>query len=484
MKVFKIIKYKILPFYISRKRFKTSFLSKINFKKKDYTTCIQKENSFVNFFVEKVNSLSKKNDRIIPTTIFDNFEVLSLNGDNFGKVLKKDNKIYRGIYIDKVDQFYKILNSGVYDALIELGYIPNFYITDYFTNEFGLILEVQKVEIVPVQIWCKEAIKDSCYFLALLNKCLKKCGFKLIDGHLNNVTFHNGKPMLVDIGSIIDINESDCFSTALVFAGGIKLISLMLGNSLLKNTVFFDNDNNLIWTDPFEYDRYCYECEALIKKFKKFHRMNSSHIISKMIFKMFYEYEFEPFYFNVLFSNKKSPLLSNCKNVEFEDSLRELLQSIRTDIILIKPFSVQDVLYTINACNKRINSIVSSLDLSNSIYLTFKEKRLSFGSYLCNTIYSNKKDVVDFLKSNCLLVFNCDHNYRSFQPTNINSIISSYLKYTSKTLILHFQKNKQNNEVFSFEKVVDFLDKNEFKSLEHKIIEKKENIFICLTKQS
>ena len=195
---------------------------------------------------------------------------VSMTGDDMGRVFLYQNRIMRGIYPESAAIFREVYESGILPVLAEYHLIPEVRLTDYVTDEFVFVLEVQQVTIQKNTVWSYAMVKDACLLILFLKEVLNEAGFTLIDGHLNNVTFHNGNPMFFDIGSIVPMKENGIL-TELVFAGISRLVFGFIGNSMMYRLPSHDDDNANIYVFPRCYNLLAREYQSAFNVLKRYY---------------------------------------------------------------------------------------------------------------------------------------------------------------------------------------------------------------------
>ena len=143
---------------------------------------------------------------------------LSVVIDLMERVFQFEGKNFHVIDPKSFEAFNTVWDTGILLALSETELIPAVKLTGYASKEYALILEVERVTIQKSTVWTYTMVKDVCILVVFLNSVLSSFHLTLADGHFNNVTFHKGNPMFVDIGSIIPENGNHVL-TELVFAG-------------------------------------------------------------------------------------------------------------------------------------------------------------------------------------------------------------------------------------------------------------------------
>lgn len=124
--------------------------------------------------------------------------------DPLGDVIEYRGKIYRGIKPHKIEYFKQLYKKGIIQTLANNGIMPKFKISKFKTDIHPLVLEIQKVRVVPPAFWTYSMIKEEAIFKLEMLEILNHFNYTLIDGHPYNSTFINDKPMFIDFGSIIE----------------------------------------------------------------------------------------------------------------------------------------------------------------------------------------------------------------------------------------------------------------------------------------
>ena len=305
------LKEKMKKYYSRLKRQGKGFLlnhriasAKYRVRNDDYQSKKNAYTGFIDQIIEETEQLRNTQSLSLscsehPVRI-ENYEPISMVGDSMGRVLRYDGRILRGIYSDQVDAFRQIYDSGILSVLAKHHMIPELRVTDYVTDEFALILEVQRVQIQESKEWTYAMYKDACILVCLLGTILHHFGFTLVDGHLNNVTFDHGNPMFVDIGSIIT-GTSEGYKTELLFAGIYHLVFGFIGNSMLYRMVTHDDNNGNIFIFPRSYNLLAREYQMAAKVMKRHHLFHGSLIQKRIVHQMFDYHQYDPWDIDLLF---------------------------------------------------------------------------------------------------------------------------------------------------------------------------------------
>lgn len=232
----------------------------------------------------------EKNIRVNSSILIKDLTMMSNNGDQMGKVFLYNGDIYRGIYKERVSDFYNIWDRGILQVLWKYNIIPEIKLTQYYTEEFPLIIQMKKVSIQRNMNWSYLMVRDACCLLVMMYDVLKRFGCTILDGHLNNITFNQGKPLFVDIGSII-LDRPTAVKEELVFCGLYRLLFGTIGNTMLYRMPVFDMSSGTAFVEPRFYNHLTRDYRFCRKKFLQFlfFRRGISKVIKAI--KIFYFYD-------------------------------------------------------------------------------------------------------------------------------------------------------------------------------------------------
>lgn len=257
-------------------------------------------------FVREMNARAENFEADYPRNErLTDYEILSFNGDRMGKVLRKDGEIYRGIYRESADDFREMWKTGLLQTLSAHGWIPETEISGYYTDEYPIILKHRTVDMNASKLWSYNMVREAAIRISLIQNIARRAGFTLHDGHMNNVTFHEGKPVFTDIGSFVkDRGQTTVCNREIVFSGCYRCVFRQLGNFMLSRNQTYDESNNMIWMTPRYYDDLTEEYRLALRKFRAYHRFRSSAVIRKIIHRMFDCWDVRPEYVDVLFPSE------------------------------------------------------------------------------------------------------------------------------------------------------------------------------------
>ena len=174
-----------------------------------------------------------------PSQEFVDYTVRSSALDVYGVVIYKDNKIYRGIYKKSKEKFIELYNTGILQVFAEEGFVPKFKISDFYTDDYPLILEVEKLDIVHYRNYSYSMIKEEGKLKLRLLEILSEFGYTLIDGHSGNTTFKDNNPVFFDFGSFIKSERTGWADYEIWQYNIFPLICLSLGKFMTARGVYY-----------------------------------------------------------------------------------------------------------------------------------------------------------------------------------------------------------------------------------------------------
>ncbi len=397
--------------------------------------------------INKVKEIQKLSEITIDkgTIKLVDYSILSYNGDFMGKVITKDDHIYRGIYKESCQAFIQLWKSGLLQALGEYGYIPETTVTEYFTEDYPIIIEHQKVLISESKLWNYEMIKDACIQMSIIQKVCNAFGFKLHDGHLNNVTFSNGRCLFTDIGSfMLDDGFYLGQKSAMTFAGLYRLLFWNLDNSILKRIQVYDEKNNSIWLTTMYYDDETIEYKCMLRKFLRYHLFRSSPVYNIIIRKIFYLYDTRPEYISLAFKNDIL-YKSNIYSVDIEKIINYLKQThmaICTCTDIGGNFG-----YLAEGIYKELKIHVKTIDYqdigSEIAYCRFKTKNLPIDTFLYHYIYGSSNETRHIIESDLVTAIDITNNIEIYQAWKFDSLLNSLSKITKKYVCITCHENSE-----------------------------------------
>lgn len=147
--------------------------------------------------VQNVIRLNNKDIKFSPASVV----------DDFGRIFFYENRIFRSINNINKETCLELLNSNLFTELIKEGYIPNTWISEFQLDGFELILEHQRIYESKPHHWSFSMFKEAALFILQMNKKCNQYGYRLKDAHPFNVFFNKDKPIFIDIGSIVKMDN-------------------------------------------------------------------------------------------------------------------------------------------------------------------------------------------------------------------------------------------------------------------------------------
>ena len=134
------------------------------------------------------------------------------SSDLQGYVFTWKGDIYRAIYPAAGEAISELFECGLIQELVDQGLFPGTEVTNYETRDCPMVL---RHEIIPVATlpseWSFSMLRDAAIAVLRVNQIAKRYGYQTIDAHGFNVMFYRGRPLFVDLGSFIRIeNDFHC----------------------------------------------------------------------------------------------------------------------------------------------------------------------------------------------------------------------------------------------------------------------------------
>jgi hypothetical protein len=457
----------IKKYYVKIKRYNCHRLYPIRINKKQLNDSKNKFDGIVEELISEIKDFQQSdytnNVSIYGSVEERNFKILSYNGDKMGKVLSKDGRIYRGIYKESAESFSKLWNSGVLQVLANHHYLPQSYATEYKNDEYPIIIEHEIVTMSTSKMWNSLMIKDACINMCIIQRVCSEFGFTLHDGHLNNITFHNGKPIFTDIGSIVENKgQRTSFAQGLVFSGAYRCLFSQLNNSILKSIQTFDEENNSIWISPRYYDDQTIEYRYALKKYKRYNKLHSSILCNKIIHDIFDKYSVKPEYFDILFGMIQSEKVNELSLLQFaHKDVIDIISKYQNKIQTIVDVGGTQGRLAVDIKNKFPDKMIKTTEISYAFseasYKYISEKSVGITSYLFHYLYGADQSSRDTIKSDLVICLDITNNLITFQDWKVDSLLNSIKKITNKYALITFDLYHNKLDVSQFEKnVSDF----------------------------
>lgn len=122
--------------------------------------------------------------------------------DNCGYIFVKDGVVYRRINIIYKDAYDKLMNSGLYQKLVEENLLIKHEIVeiqDFWDKNSYLTIKPEQLNFISFPYeWCFSQLKDAALATLKIAKIALEYGMVLRDASAFNIQFVNNKPVLID----------------------------------------------------------------------------------------------------------------------------------------------------------------------------------------------------------------------------------------------------------------------------------------------
>lgn len=167
---------------------------------------------------------------------------LSSFRDPAGYIYYDNNLVYRKINPCYFDQYSHLMNSGLYQELVSLGFLISH--KEIKNNTKEIIIEVKKVPFISYPYeWCFDELKDAALLTLNICKIALKYGMILKDASSYNVQIFEGKVTFIDTLSFDFYNDNEPWGSygqfCRHFIGPLLLMRYVdeRANCLLKNYI-------------------------------------------------------------------------------------------------------------------------------------------------------------------------------------------------------------------------------------------------------
>lgn len=201
--------------------------------------------------------------------------------DPAGFIYYEKGRVKRRINSCYFKQYEHFMNSGLYDELVQLGYLVSH--REVERNDDYITLEVEKIPFITYPYeWCFEELKDAAILTLNILELALKYGMILKDASGYNVQFWNGKPIFIDTLSFDFYEEGLPWGAYGQFCRHFMAPLLLMkyvderSNCLLKNYIDgipIDLANNLL------HGRGGFTAKCHIKWHSKSIAKNNDHVV-------------------------------------------------------------------------------------------------------------------------------------------------------------------------------------------------------------
>lgn len=156
--------------------------------------------------------------------------------------------IYRGIGGKLAGDYRKMFETGLVDSLVGQRLLVGTEVTDITLDGFEFVIKHDRIPFVTYAWeWCGPMLKEAALCLLDVEIELSKRGWTLRDAHPWNVLFDGTRPLFVDFGSFISLDERpgwvalDEFRSFFLY----PLLLVSLGQSRLARLLLQDWDTGV-----------------------------------------------------------------------------------------------------------------------------------------------------------------------------------------------------------------------------------------------
>lgn len=128
--------------------------------------------------------------------------------DEIAKILFYKDRILRIISEAYIDSTQLMIDSGLFNELMEKKLFPKTWISDVEIEGYSMIIEHEKINHwnYPYE-WSFDMLKDAALTVIEVNKIANKYGYQIRDGHSYNIVFNMSKAQYIDFGSFVKIDS-------------------------------------------------------------------------------------------------------------------------------------------------------------------------------------------------------------------------------------------------------------------------------------
>lgn len=129
--------------------------------------------------------------------------------DTNGRVFQWSGGIFRGIVPEKGPFYRELVERGVLRNLQQEKLVVQTEVTPFQLDGYGLVLKHSKIPFLTYCVeWPAPMLKKAAFLTLEINIRLVNCDLILQDAYPWNVYFEGTKPVFIDIGSIVPIDEN------------------------------------------------------------------------------------------------------------------------------------------------------------------------------------------------------------------------------------------------------------------------------------
>ncbi|MDR0868693.1 MAG: glycosyltransferase [Planctomycetota bacterium] len=383
------------------------------------------------------------------------FYLQSTSFDRSGNVLIKtvngQKTYYRGIVADKAEDFRQLYHCGVLTAIADAGRLVRVKLTNYYTEDFPLIFELETLRIVSSAYWSFSMLREAAVNMLVINAVLKHYGYGVWDGHCANTTFMRNRPVFFDVGSLVKGGSRSFFNEVFSYAL-IPLMMLATGKSHFARSAAYYVAPRIL---PASIGRKeSAEIQTLFSMFMQHHARHSADAYNTILREVFQQGIIKPEYIDFLF-----PYCSTTKTAwgDYHDKAYAQIAPDKRYIRileLIKQFSpdAQTCVDIAGNAGYVAYLLAETGQFSSIINLDYDENAVESGRgkiksdtvdfYLTNAMAADgNMPLADFtasVRSDLVLALAVTHHLLLTQCYNIHAVLARISMYTRKYAYVEF----------------------------------------------
>ena len=221
----------------------------------------------------------------VPSILIDDFVVLSQIGDYLGPVIQYNDQYFRCIKTEAKKKFLDLWNSGILQVFERHGFIPSITISNYYTEDYPIILKMETIDILPFYEWTEEQSVRAALFISILQGICRRLDCVILAPHYFNITFVENRPIYFDIGSFYMTRNLEKYNdTSMVLLGLYRILFLYFNESVLSKQELGD----FRWgKKKNDYSNKMHEFVLAKRRAMAYHRFHSTKTGNKAFRKIF-----------------------------------------------------------------------------------------------------------------------------------------------------------------------------------------------------
>lgn len=173
--------------------------------------------------------------------------------DSSGRLFWYKGELYRAISSERAKLYRQLFDDNTIKKLIDKHLLIESEVSNLELEEYEIVIKHRALPFISYSYeWCAEMLRDAALLIIDLEVELLKYDLTLHDAHSRNVLFDSHRPIFVDLGSIIPVNQNfwqwfshDEFNWSLIYP-----LQLMASGFDREARLFlYDIDNGVKRTD-------------------------------------------------------------------------------------------------------------------------------------------------------------------------------------------------------------------------------------------